>query len=139
MAERQTGMVSVSSFTVNSLPFPCVQTLSKLLTFFAGEQELTPTNITNLLRRVNFRFDKHWSEVGRRLNIGQGKKQEYRCQKVAQGNSDFADVFEECIDDWLRSSPEHEHTWDKILQVIAAVDKSAARNIRKSLGLSPGM
>ena len=137
MAVRQTGMVSVSSFTVNSLPFPCVQTLLKLLTFFAGEQELTPTNITNLLRQVKFRFDKHWSEVGRRLNINLEKKQEYRHQIVAQGNSDFADAFEECIDDWWRNS--HEPSWDKILQVIAAVDKSAARHIRRLLGLPPGM
>ena len=137
MAERQTGMASVSSFTINSLPFPCVQTLLKLLTFFAGEQELTPTNITNLLRQVNFRFDKHWSEVGRRLNIGQGKKQEYRHKAVTQGNSDSADAFEECTDDWLRNS--REPSWDKILQVIAAVDKSAARYIRRSLGLPSGM
>ena len=137
MAERQTGMVSVSSFTVNSLPFPCVQTLLKLLTFFAGEQELTPTNITNLLRQVKFRFNKHWSEVGRRLNIGQEKREQYRHKAVTQGNSDFADAFEECIDDWLRNS--REPSWDKILPVIAAVDKSAARYIRRSLGLPSGM
>ena len=131
-------MVSVSSFTVNSLPFPCVQTLLKLLTFFAGEQELTPTNITNLLRRVNFQFDKHWSDVGHHLNISLEKREQYRHKAVTQGNSDyFAEAFEECIDDWLRNS--REPSWDKILPVIAAVDKSAARYIRRSLGLPSGM
>ena len=137
MAERQTGMVSVSSFTVNSLPFPCVQTLLKLLTFFAGEQELTPTNITNLLRQVKFRFNKHWSEVGRRLNIDLENREQYRHKAVTQGNSDFAEAFEECIEEWWRNS--HEPSWDKILPVIAAVDKSAARHIRRLLGLPSGM
>ena len=98
-----------------------------------NETKLTTNNAIIQLSRVDFRFNKHWREVARHLQIKQDKKDEY----WTKHNSDAASALEECVDDWLRNSREPA-MWDKFLHIIAKVDKSAARNIRKSVGLPPG-
>ncbi|XP_019848838.1 PREDICTED: uncharacterized protein LOC109580272 [Amphimedon queenslandica] len=97
-----------------------------------GENEtpLTTNNAINQLSSVGFRFT-HWREVARRLQIKQDDKDRY----MRRHYGDDATALEECVDYWLRNS--REPTWDKFLHIIAAVDKSAARRIRKSIGLQP--
>ncbi|XP_019857635.1 PREDICTED: WEB family protein At4g27595, chloroplastic-like [Amphimedon queenslandica] len=95
-----------------------------------GENEtpLTTNNAINKLSSVGFRFT-HWREVARHLQIKQDDKDKY----MSRHYGDDATALEECVDDWLRNS--REPTWDKFLHIIAAVDKSAAKRIRYSIGL----
>lgn len=95
------------------------------------KQLLTTNNAIIQLSNVGFRF-KHWREVARRLQIKQDDKDRY----MTKNYGDEATALEECVDDWLRNSIEP--TWEKFLGHIAAIDKSAARRIRKSICLPPG-
>lgn len=97
---------------------------------------MTSNNVIRLLRDKDFRFSKYWRRLSQKLGATLEQRQVLEQRTRTNLDSDFSDALEECIDNWLRNS--NDPSWVNLIVVIATIDKSTARYMRRYLSISEG-